>query len=645
MIFGESFEAPQKNCSYGESAFAWGFNATSPSATSTTETDTVAPAMHGASSRKITVPKTVPATSLALLHNRGLGNEGLYLESGKPYEGYFFARCDPSAGPINLIVRLNDYTVDEVLASQKIPFKCGKTSTTWEKLSYKLVPSRGAACVGIPVGSDPNIACTRPTNEAGHACIKCAAQFEVGLIGPGSVGLDYVVLQPGPWGRVGTLGVKKSTADMLHTMGISAMRVGGSFASVTGWPDGGGGTPSSTVSGSYYQWQRWTGPPWLRPSVGAVWDAYDGRSYSLIGGWGPFEVIDMANALKIEPILTTTASSSPSELADLVEYCHGDKVKTAMGRKRVADGHPEVYNVKFFELGNEQYNTRFVEQVAAMDARAKTIPSLNGTKLTYIFPDNGGVRGADVDKAKKLGIDAQIAADIHVGADGGLAQASNLFASHPDFHTSAVNLETNGGTHAHSRALQEAADLNTFFNAPESLQKRVLVRTASFCTERSGHFDNFDQGIMFYLPNQTWLQPPGHVHAMIARNRPLNAHNVTVRGAQQQSGNLTKTGGGLSVSAQSSDDGASIVVRVVNPFASPIGPSKPPQITFAVALSSRCKTCRLDVLSAKPSEANPSWDVDRVSPKQMKCTIDGTSVSPTPLLPYSYSVFELSGCA
>ena len=44
----------------------------------------------------------------------------------------------------------------EVLASQKIPFKCGKTSTTWEKLSYQLVPSRGAACAGAA-------RCTRPT--------------------------------------------------------------------------------------------------------------------------------------------------------------------------------------------------------------------------------------------------------------------------------------------------------------------------------------------------------------------------------------------------------------------------------------------------------------------------------------------------
>jgi hypothetical protein len=48
--------------------------------------------------------------------------------------------------------------------------------------------------------------------------------------------------------------------------------------------------------------------------VGAVWNSYSGRSYSLIGGWGPFEVIDMANALAIEPIITTTVRKPPIEL-------------------------------------------------------------------------------------------------------------------------------------------------------------------------------------------------------------------------------------------------------------------------------------------------------------------------------------------
>jgi hypothetical protein len=55
-------------------------------------------------------------------------------------------------------------------------------------------------------------------------------------------------------------------------------------------------------------------------------------------------------------------------------------------------------------------------------------------------------------------------------------------------------------------AMSEAADLNEFFNAPAELQERILGRTASFCTERSGHFDAFDQGISFFLPNASWLQ-------------------------------------------------------------------------------------------------------------------------------------------
>ena len=35
-----------------------------------------------------------------------------------------------------------------------------------------------------------------------------------------------------------------------------------------------------------------------------------------------------------------------------------------------------------------------------------------------------------------------------------------------------------------------ALDLNDFFNNQDS---RIHARTASFCTERSGHYDAFDQ--------------------------------------------------------------------------------------------------------------------------------------------------------
>jgi hypothetical protein len=103
---------------------------------------------------------------------------------------------------------------------------------------------------------------------------------------------------------------------------------------------------------------------------------------------------------------------------------------------------------------------------------------LNGT-LRYIFPDNGGlnadsmqseairgnqrqseaIRGNgglnadDVMKAKALGIDAQIAAEIHVGSGGGLDEAAHLFARHPDFHQTAVNRRR--GCLVHVQALSE----------------------------------------------------------------------------------------------------------------------------------------------------------------------------------------------
>ena len=59
-------------------------------------------------------------------------------------------------------------------------------------------------------------------------------------------------------------------------------------------------------------------------------------------------------------------------LAELVEYMYGDASST-WGRQRIADGHPDTYNVTHFELGNEGYNPGFAEQVAAMEARAKQV--------------------------------------------------------------------------------------------------------------------------------------------------------------------------------------------------------------------------------------------------------------------------------
>ena len=60
--------------------------------------------------------------------------------------------------------------------------------------------------------------------------MRCAGQFSLGLASAGRVDLDYVWLQPGAWGRVGDLPVRKQTADVLTQMGISGEQMDKTWA-------------------------------------------------------------------------------------------------------------------------------------------------------------------------------------------------------------------------------------------------------------------------------------------------------------------------------------------------------------------------------------------------------------------------------
>ena len=505
MLFGESFERPPSSTAYGQSSYSWqnvidgsGSAALDPSNNFSSWPSMRLEAHSGG------------ASNAAGVANRGLGNEGLFLRAGMPYEGYFFVHSD---SPVKLEVRLTGgANFSEVLAVKHMlhtPRTVGsatdtKANTGWVRKQFTLTPSKGADCVGIAPGEDTSVHCTNNPGTA-HICVRCAGQLVVSVLGDESgaasaANIAYVVLQPGEWGRFKGLNARRDVAETLMTMGVKAIRLGGSFVSV------------AEGSGTYYQWQRWTGPVWERQSIGAHWDSYNQNAYNLIGGWGPFEMIDYAAALGAEPIITTTKSSSPAELADLVEYCWGNST-TTFGSQRLKDGHADPYKLRFIELGNEQYNSDFVSQVEAMESRANAVGVPN--ELHYIFPSNGGVTGKDVAAAAALKLGPRLVSDIHVGAEGGLEEAAKLFSAHTSgglTDDAAVNLETNAGTHSFGRALDEAADLNAFFNAGN---RRLLARTASFCHGRSGHFDEFDQAISFFLPNMTWLQPPGHVHAMI----------------------------------------------------------------------------------------------------------------------------------
>jgi hypothetical protein len=311
MVFGESFETPaDAGKSPGQSSYAWN-NQISASLVGRTNitADPSTPFFKSEyPSKKITISKGAAldgAAASAGLSNRGLGNEGLYFQKGKEYEGYFFVSA---AKPVALEVRLESTGGKTVLASQTVQHRGGASGFVQHKFS--LTPSAGTECVGIAPGSDPSVHCTSNPGTQ-HVCIQCGGQVTVALVAPADgsaaeANVNYVVLQAGEWGRFKGLDARRDVADSLASMGVRVIRLGGSFCSV------------AKDDGEYYQWQRWTGPVWERPSVGAHWDSYGGNAYNLIGGWGPFEMIDYAVALGAEPVITTTMTSSPDEFADLV---------------------------------------------------------------------------------------------------------------------------------------------------------------------------------------------------------------------------------------------------------------------------------------------------------------------------------------
>jgi hypothetical protein len=553
LVYGQAFEKPPFI-----SVYAWN-DVSSSTATGAAVLDPT---------KNVNPTVNVPSLSLTFTSgtgiigwsNRGIGNEGLSLQGDSEYVGYVVVLA-PTATTVYLALR--NRNTGDILASISVQVEA---SANWQQVPFSFTTNAPATCDSIAPKSDPTIDCGDFGENPGHICVKCAGEFIVGLNTVGSINVGFVYLSPGAWGTFASQPVSKSAIDTMQDMGIALIRQGG------------------TVSQSF-KWKDWipVSQPWLRPSMTHQW----GRS--LVGSWGPFEFFDMCNAADITPVITLAYDTNNAEdWADLIEYLYGDNT-TQWGSMRIADGHEAPYVVQTFELGNEQENPNFVQQVTAIENRRAAI---GAPELRFMYPTNGGVSRAQADALSAIpGFDvSRIGPDCHVGGGGGVQCAINDFNAMPDFKQSFINCETNAAISSMERAIQESSDLQTWFNVNKSLQERLWGRAASFCSERSGHFDGFDQGISFFLPNMTWLQPPGYVHQMIKKTWQPNAYAVE----------LSPTTSPLVASAQVSDDGLTMRIQVVNPTYDPAN--------FTVTLTGNgfvpSSVCDLWTLS-EPAEVQP----------------------------------------
>jgi alpha-N-arabinofuranosidase len=106
------------------------------------------------------------------------------------------------------------------------------------------------------------------------------------------------------------------------------------------WPGG------NFVSG--YHWEDGVGPLEKRPTVpNYAWGQPENNLF------GTDEFIAFCQAVGCEPMICINAGSGTSqEAARWIEYCNGS-LNTPMGALRAANGHPQSYNVRHWEVGNE----------------------------------------------------------------------------------------------------------------------------------------------------------------------------------------------------------------------------------------------------------------------------------------------------
>lgn len=457
------------------------------------------------------------------IENQGLNRWGLAIKAGKPYEGYVWARSEK---PATLYASLESRDGSRVYAEKPLKLLAG----TWQRLALRLTPRTG----------DP------------------AGRFALKLKEPASVTFGYCFLQPGDWGRFKKLPVRRDVAEALVRQGITVLRYGGSM-----------------VNSPEYRWKSMVGPRDLRPPYNGTWYRWSSN------GWGIPDFMNFCEAAGFEYIPDFNVNEKPQDMADFIEYATGPAA-SEWGGRRVADGHPAPYRLKYIELGNEErvdgsYAGRFEALAKAIWAKDPKIVLIVGDFLyRRHIHDPFSFEGAESrittlaaqQRILKLAKEnaREVWFDVHVGTerpipfneelDGMFSFADALDSIANGAKHSVVVFEYNANNHAMKRALANALATHSIMR-----DGRLPIVTSANGLQPDGQNDNgWDQGLLFLNPSHVWLQPPGYGTQLYSRNYLPQLVKCDAEGAN----------GRLDVVAARSEDGKQLVIEAVNPGDNPV---------------------------------------------------------------------------
>jgi alpha-N-arabinofuranosidase len=233
-----------------------------------------------------------------VIQRHGIYQSRIPIRAGLEYRGYIWLRTTDYAGPVTIALE-SDVRLGQVYAALDLP---NITKGDWHRYEFTLNSTI----------SDP------------------LARFAVLFPGTGTVWMDQVSLMPGDSAPGG---VRRDVFEKIKLLKPAFIR----------WPGG-------NVAQDYH-WLWGVGPRDQR----VTWTNLSWKNELEPSDFGTDEFVAFARAAGAEPSITVNVEgrgATVEEAAAWVEYCNGP-ASSKYGAMRAANGHPDPFRVKLWEVGNE----------------------------------------------------------------------------------------------------------------------------------------------------------------------------------------------------------------------------------------------------------------------------------------------------
>jgi alpha-N-arabinofuranosidase len=277
----------------------------------------------------------------------GIRQGRINMEAGRKYEGSLWV--ERQAGSPALTLRILGANGAQIAS---LPLPVSDSASGWHEVPFSF---------------------TSPVRDT-QATVELAAP------GTGALLVDFVSMM-----RADVRGDGMFRPDLLGALrGLRPTFIrwpGGSFASTYKWNEGIG----RYAARGYHPNTFWGG-------------------YSDYFGFGTDEFLGLCRKLNTEPLIVLPAPGDhPDQVEFAMNWVHylNDLPDTEWGRLRAANGHPEPYGVRFFQIDNEPMNNGFTAESYA------ALVNLYGSRLRQIAPEArivacGQKRSNDMEWSEKV---------------------------------------------------------------------------------------------------------------------------------------------------------------------------------------------------------------------------------------------------